>query len=136
MRTPRVFISYSSDSPEHRRWVAQLAEALRTRGVDAIFDQWDLAPGQDLSAFVDQGVTSSDAVIVVITKRFNELLMYRGSGVGYEGPLVNRDILAESASKLLPLVRDPEAVQTLPDLLKDHVCVDASPDTRFEETLD
>jgi len=32
-------------------------------------------------------------------------------------------------------VRDPEAVQTLPDLLKGHGCFDASPDTRFEETL-
>ena len=42
---PKVFISYSHDSPEHRRWVSELGAKLRDNGVDAILDQWDLGPG-------------------------------------------------------------------------------------------
>ena len=44
---PKVFISYSHDSPEHRRWVSELGAKLRHSGVDAILDQWDLGPGDD-----------------------------------------------------------------------------------------
>ena len=38
---PKVFISYSHDSPEHRRWVSELGAKLRRNGVDVILDQWD-----------------------------------------------------------------------------------------------
>ena len=43
---PKVFISYSHDSPEHRRWVSELAVKLRHNGIDAILDQWDLGSGR------------------------------------------------------------------------------------------
>ncbi|GAC1609630.1 MAG: hypothetical protein NVS3B3_16550 [Aquirhabdus sp.] len=33
-RPPKVFISYSWDSPEHREWVANLGTFLRQRGID------------------------------------------------------------------------------------------------------
>ena len=46
---PKVFISYSHDSPEHRRWVSEFSAKLRHNGVDAILDQWDLGLGDDLT---------------------------------------------------------------------------------------
>jgi len=48
----RVFISYSHDSEAHKAWVLKLATDLRTASVDAGLDQWDLALGQDTSAFM------------------------------------------------------------------------------------
>ena len=50
MIPPKVFISYSHDSAEHKQWVLEFATTLRNRGVDAILDQWDLKPGDDLPA--------------------------------------------------------------------------------------
>ena len=49
MSTPKVFISYAHDSQEHKKWVLDLATMLRNNGVDAIIDQWELRPGDDLS---------------------------------------------------------------------------------------
>jgi hypothetical protein len=37
---PRVFISYSHDSPEHAQQVLELAERLRKDGTDAQIDQY------------------------------------------------------------------------------------------------
>jgi hypothetical protein len=51
MSAPKVFISYSHDSPQHKDWVRSLASALRVNGIDAVLDQWDLSPGQDMAAF-------------------------------------------------------------------------------------
>jgi len=39
---PKVFISYSHDSLEHKQWVHKVAVRLRESGIDAILDQWDL----------------------------------------------------------------------------------------------
>lgn len=62
---PVVFISYSWDSPEHKRWVSQLATRLRQDGVDAILDQWDLGPGDDVSLFMESGLAGSQHVLLV-----------------------------------------------------------------------
>ena len=38
MSIPKVFISYSHDTQEHKKWVLDLATRLRGGGVDAIID--------------------------------------------------------------------------------------------------
>lgn len=52
-KIPQVFISYSHDSLEHKQWVLELATRLRANGIDAILDQWDLKPGDDLPKFME-----------------------------------------------------------------------------------
>jgi SEFIR domain len=42
--TPRVFISYSHDSPEHQDRVLALADQLCADGVDASIDQYEMSP--------------------------------------------------------------------------------------------
>lgn len=48
MDNPTVFISYSHDDKQHEAWVLKLATDLRSHGVNAILDQWDLRLGSDL----------------------------------------------------------------------------------------
>ena len=38
-----MFISYSHDSLEHKKWTLELAIRLRNNGIDAIIDQFELA---------------------------------------------------------------------------------------------
>ena len=38
MPTPRAFVSYSWDDDSHKKWVADLATALRSDGVDTTLD--------------------------------------------------------------------------------------------------
>ena len=59
MSIPKAFISYSHDSPEHKNWVLDLATRLRSSGVDAVIDQWDLRPGDDLAHFMETQLTAA-----------------------------------------------------------------------------
>jgi hypothetical protein len=67
-KPPRVFMSYSHDSSEHKRWVAYLSGELRKNGIDVILDQWDLPLGGDATRFMEEGVRDADRVLVVCTE--------------------------------------------------------------------
>jgi len=64
MTPPIAFISYSHDSAEHKKWVLDFATTLRSRGVDAVLDQWDLKPGDDLPHFMETNLESADYVLM------------------------------------------------------------------------
>lgn len=46
---PKVFVSYSHDTPAHKQWVAELSARLRHEGIDVVLDQWDLSLGDDIT---------------------------------------------------------------------------------------
>ena len=50
----KVFISYSWDSKDHKEWVKDLAIKLRNDGINATLDQWELAPGDQLTHFMEE----------------------------------------------------------------------------------
>lgn len=54
MDVPKVFISYSHDSIKHKQWVLNLATRLRNNGIDAILDQFELKPGDDIPHFMEK----------------------------------------------------------------------------------
>jgi hypothetical protein len=94
MSHPEVFISYSHDSQDHKLWVLNLATRLRTNGVDAILDQWDLGPGGDLPHFMEQSISRSSRVLMVCTERYVEKANAGTGGVGYEKMIVTSDLVA------------------------------------------
>lgn len=105
-KPPRVFISYSWDSPEHRLWVTQLATSLRHDGIDVVLDQWHLGPGEELSAFMIKAVAESDRVLVICTEQYAKKADGRQGGAGYEQMLVSSHILGDiGTSKFIPIVR-------------------------------
>ena len=52
-KSQRVFISYSHDLDEHKRWVLELARYLTENGVEVVFDEWDVQLGDDLPQFME-----------------------------------------------------------------------------------
>jgi hypothetical protein len=44
MVAPRVFISYTHDSPEHKDRILALSDRLRQEGVDCSIDQYEQSP--------------------------------------------------------------------------------------------
>ena len=83
MPAPKVFISYSHDSQQHKEWVLGLATALRTNGIDAVLDQWDLSPGQDIAAFMARGIRTADRVLLICTGPYVSKAETGVGGVGY-----------------------------------------------------
>jgi len=136
MTAPKVFVSYSHDSQEHKQWVLDLATRLRTSGVDAILDQWDLGPGGDLPHFMEQSIASSSRILMVCTERYVQKADAGAGGVGYEKMIVTADLMRQiDSTRVIPIVRQ-RGIQTLPTFLASKVYIDLSTDDQFETGFD
>jgi hypothetical protein len=104
---PRVFISYSHDSPEHKGWVKGLATKLRENGVDAILDQWNLAYGEDVPHFMTRSVQEADRVLMICTPAYVRKANDGQGGVGYEAMIVTGELVKDQGTaKFVPVVRE------------------------------
>lgn len=136
MNPPRVFISYSHDSAAHKEWVLNFATTLRNRGVDAVLDQWDLKPGDDLPHFMETELTRSDYAIMVCTERYVEKANTGQGGVGYEKMIMTSSLLQKIGSnKVIPIVREASK-EKLPTFLGSKLYIDFSKDEDIEYSLD
>lgn len=136
MIPPRVFISYSHDSAEHKGWVLNLATTLRNRGVDAVLDQWDLKPGDDLPHFMETELEKCDCAIIVCSKTYVAKANAGEGGVGYEKMIVTASLLSKvDNNKIIPIVRQ-SSQPILPTFLKSKLYVNFSNDSDVEYSLD
>lgn len=106
MRNPSVFISYSWDNDDHKRWVRELAERLVTNGVVVRLDQWDVQPGDSLTAFMEQQVAICDRTLVICTPNYATKSVERKGGVGYEQQIISGHIAGGvERRRFIPVVR-------------------------------
>jgi TIR domain len=136
MTPPRVFISYSHDSAEHKSWVLDFATTLRRRGVDAVLDQWDLKPGHDLPHFMETEIARCEFVILVCSEAYVVKANAGTGGVGYEKMIVTSSLLPKiSNAKIIPVVRQRSS-PVLPTFLQTKLYIDFSNDNDVEYSLD
>ena len=90
---PRVFISYSHDTAIHKEWVLKFASTLRNRGIDAVLDQWDLIPGDDLPHFMETNLADSDYILMICTETYVQKANKGTGGVGYEKMIITSSLL-------------------------------------------
>lgn len=136
MTPPVVFISYSHDSQEHKQWVLDFATRLRSSGVDAILDQWELGPGSDLPQFMEQNLARASRVLMVCTERYVAKANEGVGGVGYEKMIVTADLLQRLGSNtVVPIVRQKGTVK-LPTFLRSKMYIDLSTEDLFESGMD
>lgn len=106
MNSPKVFISYSHDSQAHKQWTMNFAIRLRNSGVDAILDQWELQPGDDIPHFMERNLASADRVLMICTEPYVKKANSGAGGVGYEKMIVTADLMKSIASnKVIPIIR-------------------------------
>jgi hypothetical protein len=106
MTEPKVFISYSHDSPDHKAWVLRLASDLRDRGIDVSIDQWDLVLGQDVSMFMQQRIAEADRVLMICSAPYVQKAEVGFGGVGYERLIVTAEIVQSiDTIKFIPILR-------------------------------
>ncbi|MEU4248940.1 SEFIR domain-containing protein [Amycolatopsis sp. NPDC026612] len=124
---PKVFVSYTHDSPEHLESVREFATFLRSgQGIDVVLDQWVSDRRQDWQAWATKNILESDFVIVVASEG------YRRMGDGYGPNDRNPGGQAEAATlrdlllgdrqdwtrKLLPVVLPGHGVEEIPQFLQ------------------
>jgi len=133
---PQVFISYSHDTPEHKQWVLKLASDLRRNGVDAVVDQWNLSPGDDIAVFMEQGLTSAERVVVVCTEGYVQRANNGQGGVGYEKMIVTAELIDNlGTKKFIPIVRNA-GKPAVPTFLGYRLYIDFEDDSKYPSMLD
>jgi hypothetical protein len=136
MKPPRVFISYSHDSAQHKEWVLNLATTLRERGVDTVLDQWDLKPGDDLPHFMDTELANSDYALMICSERYVKKANDGEGGVGYEKMIMTSSLLNRiHSSKVIPILRNNNVGQ-VPTFMLSKLYVDFRNDSDVEYNLD
>ncbi len=130
---PKVFISYSHDSPEHKRWVSELAARLRHNGIDAILDQWDLGLGDDITRFMERGIVDADRVLVICTDTYVDKANTGEGGVDYERMIINAELVQNlGTDKFIPIIRQASGREKTPTFLGTRVYADFTNDSQFD----
>ena len=91
---PKVFISYSWSTPEHRDRVRRWAERLMSDGIDVVIDVYDLKEGQDKFHFMERMITDESIthVLVFSDERYAVRANGREAGVGTESQIISSEI--------------------------------------------
>jgi hypothetical protein len=124
-RVPTVFISYSHESDEHAARVLELAQRLRSDGVDCWIDQFEQSPLEGFPRWMAHQISSADTVLLICTKayrrRFDGLEeRSKGLGVNFEGHLILQQLYdaAMRNSKFIPILLQPSTREDIPIALR------------------
>ena len=126
---PRVFVSYSHDTPEHKELVREFCTFLRRdAGIDVRLDQWDDDGGRDWAAWAIEQLRAADFVLAIASPKYRERaegLAQTGEGRGgqFEGAIlrdrVTRDLPYETR-RILPVVLPGGAIEDIPLFLRPY----------------
>lgn len=135
MKSPRVFVSYSHDSTTHKKWVLEFSTTLRNQGVDAVLDQWDLKPGDDLPHFMESQLEKCDFSLMICTDQYVSKANTGEGGVGYEKMIMTSSLLSKiDSNKVIPIIRQ-NGTNIRPTFLKSKLYVDFSNDDSIDSSF-
>src|SRR5258708_1537938 len=133
---PKAFISYSHDSSAHKDWVLKLAGDLRAKGVDVVLDQWDLAAGQDVSMFMQRGISEADRVIMICSSAYVSKSEQGIGGAGYERLIVTAEVVNSiDTIKFIPVMRGASRPRKTPSFLGPRLYINFENDSEYELKL-
>lgn len=141
-KNPRVFISYSWDSPEHRLWVESFAQELRRAGIDARLDAWR-DESQSIDDFMMIELERADFVLAICTPRYKQKIIENAEGEartasGFE--MGTAAALRRAGGKdVIPVLRSGTWLEAAPSSLVSYRFYDFTGDdvgTEFEQLRD
>lgn len=130
--SPKLFISYSQDDDDHKKWVLKLATDLRCLGVDATLDQWDLRIGADLSLFMEKGLSDASLVLCVCSEQYVKKANAGIRGAGYEKMIMVQPMLNDTnIDYIIPIVRNNTSDNKTPRFLGAKLYIDFTDDSLY-----
>lgn len=126
LQPPRVFISYSHDSAEHRAFVLELANRFRTeQGFDCQIDQHFLPrfPPEGWIKWMRDQVKNADFVLLICTPKYRdrfernlENIEDGGRGVGFEGVVISQTLYDQyyHNEKFIPVLPQGGGMEDIP----------------------
>jgi hypothetical protein len=122
---PRVFVSYSLDSPAHLDRILALSNRLRTEGVDCCIDQYEESPEEGWPLWCERQVEESTFVLVACTETYLRRFRKReapqvGLGGTWEGHIITQELYEAQGrnKKFIPIVFSQEDDPFVPLVLQ------------------
>lgn len=133
---PIVFISYSWDSEEHKKWVLDLSADLREKfRVYTLLDQYNRG-GQDLITFMKEGLEKADRVLIIGTPKYKEKIEKMSGGAKFEDQVITIELYQSmGSSKFIPVLRDGSFQESFNKLMQLRTGNDMSDDAQYEKKL-
>ena len=132
-KPPKVFISYAWED-DLKTWVLDFATRLRSDGINAILDQWEIVPGDQLTEFMEKSVRESDFVVFVCTPTYKRKSDRRKGGVGYEGHIITGEVFQKNNHrKFIPVLRKGKWASAAPSWATSKLFIDFR-DIPYSET--
>lgn len=125
-RPLRVFISYARSTSEHAAWVKALATHLRSAGIDARLDVWQLRPGMDVAQWMCNELDMADRVLLICDQLYAQKADGRHGGIGWEIRVIQGDLLQSQQSnpdKFVPIVVTEDITEGMPAFIKAVYCL-------------
>ncbi|WP_216351304.1 SEFIR domain-containing protein [Leptolyngbya sp. 'hensonii'] len=123
--SPKVFISYSHDSQEHKDRVLALADRLREDGIDCTIDQYEESPAEGWQRWMLNQVEETDYALIVCTQQYDRRFrgqeeVGKGKGVTWEGGVIIQELYDAQGqnSKFIPVTFTPEDSESIPSPLR------------------
>ncbi len=132
-KTPKVFISYSHDSRDHKLWVSKFAVRLQHNDVDIILDQRVPNLDENSMQFMESGVRDADRILVICTDSYVRKANDGEDGIGYEPMIVTHKLVEYlGTNKFISIIRQTLTEEKTPEFLRDQVYIDFTDDEQFD----
>jgi hypothetical protein len=96
--TPRIFISYSHDTPAHKARVLGLSELLRADGIETRLDQYvSGSPAKGWPRWMPDQIDWAEFILLVCTETYYRRFRGheepgKGKGADWEGAVITQEI--------------------------------------------
>jgi hypothetical protein len=125
---PKVFISYSHDSTEHKALVLRFAQRLRKDGVDAQIDQFvGGRPREGWPRWMLDKLDWAEFVLLICTETYYRRFRGHeapgtGKGADWEGQLITLELYQAKSrtTKFVPVIFGSRDKEFIPEPLRDH----------------
>lgn len=127
----QLFISYSWEDEQHQSWVHSFANKLGKYFDVAIDVHQSL--GIDINQFMENMVSNSDRVLLILTPIYKHKADARENGVGYESVLISEELYRnQSSNKFIPIIRKGTMVTSYPKYIGNRLGLDMTDDNQFD----
>ncbi|WP_410659426.1 SEFIR domain-containing protein [Amycolatopsis sp. lyj-112] len=126
---PRVFISYSHDSEDHKTLVRRFADFLAMKlGLEVHLDQWADGARIDWSRWAVRQLKAADYTLAVVSPQYKRRTdgqesPHIGRGSQFEGAIL-RDLLTgdieEYTARILPVILPGRSIDDIPQFLSPY----------------
>lgn len=134
-KVPKVFISYKWEDDEHNDWVMKLAVELRSAGIEALLDRWEVRLGDSFTDYMTSKITEADVILFIMTTASVAAIEAsggKGGAVKFEMQLATSRRMAGENLRIIPIYREGSKTAAH---VRDHRYADFRDDTKYDHVL-